>query len=299
MQSPARRWPSLAAAITVLLTGAPVAAAATAAPTQAPTQAPAQRVATLAPHLAELVCAAGGCERLVAVSGHSNYPDSVTRLPQLGDAWAVNLEAVLAQRPDLVIAWADGTPPERVARLQRLGLRVVWLRANTLDSIGSALETVGTWLGTEAIAGKAADAYRQRLAELRLRYRDQPPIRAVYQIETAPAYTINGASPISEMIRLCGGVNVFAALPTMSAVIGQEAMLAAAPEVVLYGREESATAIRAYWSRLASTPATRAGNYYAIDPDLLGRASPRMLDGVVAVCSAFDQGRDRLKSLPR
>jgi len=282
---------SLAAAIAVLLAGALTAAAAASTP--------ARRVATLAPHLAELVCAAGGCERLVAVSGHSNYPDSVTRLPQLGDAWAVNLEAVLAQRPDLVIAWADGTPPERVARLQQLGLRVVWLRANTLDSIGSALETVGTWLGTDAVAGKAADDYRRRLAALRARYRDQPPIRAVYQIETAPAYTINGASPISEMIRLCGGVNVFAALPTMSAVVGQEAMLAAAPDVVLYGREESATAIRAYWSRLASTPATRAGNYYAIDPDLLGRASPRMLDGVVAVCSAFDEARARLRSRPR
>lgn len=256
--------------------------------------APAQRVATLAPHLAELVCAAGGCAQLVAVSGHSNYPDRVTRLPQLGDAWSINLEAVLAQRPDLVIAWADGTPPDRVARLQKLGLRVVWLKTGTLDSVGTALETVGGWLGTEAAARQAAQDYRQRLAALRARYRDETPIRAVYQIETAPAYTVNGASPISEMIRLCGGINVFAALPTISAVVGQEAMLAAAPEVVLYGVEESTATMEAYWARLASTPAARAGNLFAIDPDLLARASPRMLDGVTAICTAFTRARSRL-----
>ena len=262
-------------------------------------EAPAQRVATLAPHLAELVCAAGGCARLVAVSEYSNYPASVTQLPQLGGAWSINLEAVLAQRPDLVIAWADGTPPDQVARLQKLGLRVVWLRANTLDSIGAALETVGGWLGTQEAAAAAANDYRQRLAGLRAQHRDEPAIRAVYQIETSPAYTISAASPISEVMSLCGGVNVFAALPTISAAIGQEAMLAAAPEVVLYGREESAAAIRAYWARLGSAPVAQAGNLYAIDPDLLGRASPRMLDGVIAVCAAFDQARSRLAEVRR
>lgn len=261
--------------------------------------APAQRVVTLAPHLAELVCAAGGCARLVAVSRLSNYPASVTTLPQIGDAWSINLEAVLAQRPDLIIAWADGTPPDRVARLEKLGLKVVWLRANTLDSIGGALETVGDWLGTPTVAAKAATDYRQRLASLRAQYRDRPPIRAVYQIETGPAYTISAASPISEMIALCGGVNVFAGLPTISAVIGQEAMLAAAPDVVLYGTEESTSAMQAYWARLSSTPASQTGNLFTIDPDLLGRASPRMLDGVVAVCAAFDQARTQLDALRR
>ena len=107
-------------------------------------------------------CAAGGCSRLVAVSRLSNVPPEVASLPQLGDAWSINLEAVLAQQPDLVIAWADGTPPDRVARLQKLGLRVVWLRANTLDSVAGAIIAgllVG-WLESIAVGyfgGKARD----------------------------------------------------------------------------------------------------------------------------------------------
>ena len=101
------------------------------------------------------------------------------------------------------------------------------------------------------------------------------------------------------MMALCGGVNVFASLPTISSVVGQEAMLAAAPDAVLYGSEESGTAMHAYWARLASTPASRTGNLYPIDPDLLGRATPRMLDGVVAICTAFDVARARLAGKPR
>lgn len=251
----------------------------------------AERVVTLAPHLAELVCAAGGCARLVGVSARSDYPPEVRARPQIGDAYAVNLEAVLAQRPDLVLGWDGGTPADRIDRLRRLGLKVETLRVEHLDEIGPALERLGRVLGTEAAAREAAGQYRQRLAVLRERHRGDAPIRVVYQIETAPAYTINGASPISEAMAVCGGVNVFAALPRLAEPVGAEAMLAAAPEVVLFGGEDNAAAIRAYWQRLPGTPAAQAGNLYAVNADLLGRATPRLLDGIEEVCRRFDEAR--------
>lgn len=251
----------------------------------------AERVVTLAPHLAELVCAAGGCARLVGVSARSDYPPEVRARPQIGDAYAVNLEAVLALRPDLVLGWDGGTPVDRIDRLRRLGLKVETLRVEHLDEIGPALERLGRVLGTEAAAREAAEQYRQRLAALRERHRGDAPIRVVYQIETAPAYTINGASPISEAMAVCGGVNVFAALPRLAEPVGAEAMLAAAPEVVLFGGEDNAAAIRAYWQRLPGTPAAQAGNLYAVNADLLGRATPRLLDGIEEVCRRFDEAR--------
>ena len=251
----------------------------------------AERVVTLAPHLAELVCAAGGCARLVGVSARSDYPPDVRARPQIGDAFAVNLEAVLALKPDLVLAWDGGTPVERIERLRRLGFRVEPLRVEHLDDIGPTIERLGRLLGTETAAVAAAGEYRERLAALRAQHRGDAPIRVVYQIETAPAYTINGASPISEAMAVCGGVNVFAALPQLAASVSAEAMLAAAPEVVLYGGEDNAAAMRAYWQRLPGTPAARAGNLYAVNADLLGRATPRLLDGIEEVCRRFDEAR--------
>lgn len=283
-----RRWPAALAASMLL-------ALATA---MAPARAEARRVVTLAPHLTELACAAGGCARLVAVSAYSDFPAEVVRLPQVGNGWQVNLEAVLAQQPDLILAWDGGTPADVIARLRALGLRVEALPIATLDGVADALQTVGRWLGTEAEADRAATAYRTRLAAQRAARRGGAPIRVVYQIETAPAYTVNGRSPISEAMAVCGGVNVFAALPTLAAPVGAEAMLLAAPEAVLYGGEENGAAIRGYWQRLASVPAVRRGALYPIDADRLARAGPRLLDGVDEVCSRLDDARRRRAARP-
>lgn len=254
----------------------------------------ADRVVALAPNLAELVCAAGGCARLVGVSARSDYPPEVAKLPQIGDAFAVNLEVVLNLHPDLVLAWDGGTPPEIIARLRGLGLHVEPLAAHGLEGVGAALEQVGVWLGTRAPADAAAQAYRTRLAALRTRWRDAAPIRVVYQVETAPAYTINAASPISEALALCGGVNVFAGLSALAASVSPEAMLAARPEVVLYAGEENQAAMRRYWSRLASAPAQRYGTLYAVNADWLARFGPRLLDGVEEVCGKLDDARRRI-----
>ena len=252
-----------------------------------------QRVVTLAPHLTELVCAVGACERLVGVSAYSNYPPQVSKLPQISDATTVNLEAVLGLKPDLVLAWDGGTPPETAARLRGLGLRVEPVQVKGLDDVAAALERTGALLDTRDAAQRAAQDYRARLAQLRARWRGASPIRTVYQIETAPAYTINRDSPISEAIALCGGINVFADLPRLAAPVSAEAMLAARPEAVIYGGEENTQSIRDYWARLAGAPAARNGNLYPIDANLLGRAAPRLLDGVEQVCTVLDQARAR------
>jgi ABC-type Fe3+-hydroxamate transport system substrate-binding protein len=250
-----------------------------------------QRVVTLAPHLTELVCAAGGCGKLVGVSAYSDYPPQAALLPQISDAATVNLEVVLGLKPDLVLAWDGGTSQETIARLRGLGLRVELLRVERLDEVAAALQQTGALLGTEAAAQLAAQAYAGRLAQLRARWRDAPPIRVVFQIETAPAYIINRNSPISDAMSLCGGVNVFANLPRIATPVSAEAMAAAGPEAVIYGGEENTLAMRDYWKRLPGTPAARYGNLYPVDGNLLGRAAPRLLDGVEQVCTALDRAR--------
>jgi ABC-type hemin transport system substrate-binding protein len=273
------------AAAAALLLGTALAAAAP------PPDAAPQRIVTLAPHLAELVCAVGACERLVGVSAYSDYPRQAARLPAISDAAAVNLEAVLGLRPELVLSWDGGTPPETVARLRGLGLRVEPVSAQRLDDVGAALERVGALTGHLREGQAAAQAYRDRLAALRTRWADAVPIRVVYQIETAPAYTVNRDSPISDAIALCGGINVFAALPQLAAPVSAEAMLAARPEAAIYGAQENAEAMHEYWRRLANAPAARLDNLYAIDAELLERPAPRLPDGIEQLCRALDLAR--------
>lgn len=248
-----------------------------------------ERIITLAPHLAELVCEAGGCESLVAVGAYSNYPPAVQALPQVGDVAQLNLEAVLALKPTRVIAWTGGTPAAQMARLKTLQLPVTSLRFERLDDVATALIELGSVLGTQPIANAAAQRYRQQLQRLRAAHAGAAPVRVLYQIETAPVYSINRHSPISEAITLCGGINVFARLPTLAAPVSDEAVLAAQPQLVVHGPADTA-AVAAYWSRFAKAARVQPQRV-AIDPDLIARSGPRLTEGVQQLCEALDGAR--------
>ena len=256
----------------------------------APVQA-AERVIALSPHLAELACAAGGCERLVGVVAWSDYPERVKALPQVGDAFAVNVEQVVALRPDLVLAWDGGTPREVVDRLRGLKLRVETLAIRRLDEVGDGLRRVGAWLGSPGAGEMAAQRYGARLARLRQRHRGLPELSVFYQIEANPPYSVNRDSPISQAIELCGGRNVFADLPMLAAPVNREAVLARDPQVVVYARQDDVAAIRGYWGRGPGVAATRAGALYEIDGNLLDRATPRLLAGIEQLCDAINDAR--------
>ncbi|PTU31614.1 helical backbone metal receptor [Stenotrophobium rhamnosiphilum] len=253
----------------------------------------AERVVALAPHLAELSCAVGGCNKLVGVANYTDFPAHLEKLPHVGDAFSVNVEALIGLKPDLVLVWDGGTPPETTERLAVLGLRVVPIKVNKLADVATALERVGQLLGTADAGRAAAAAYRKRLAGLYERYRGVKPLRVMYQIEANPAFTINGQSPISEAMAVCGGVNVFAGLSQLAAPVTKESVLAANPDVVIYGEQDMGAEIRHYWAAFPQAKAQKNKNIYSMDASLLGRYSQRMLDGVEQLCSALQTARSK------
>lgn len=245
-----------------------------------------ERLVTLAPHLAELVCAAGACEQLVAVSAYTDYPPEAAARPTIGDAYQVSLEAVLGHRPTRVLVWEGGTPPERAERLRALGMRVEPIAIAHLDDIPRALRQLGRSVGDPVVAEAAAVSFETRLAALRNRYRDVPRLRAFYQIDTQPVFTVSGRSPISEALRVCGAENVFADLGSIAATVSVESLIATRIDVVIHGEREQ-EAIAGFWSRLPLREG-RPPVQIAIDADRLARASPRLLDVLEPLCAALD-----------
>ncbi|MES0872915.1 helical backbone metal receptor [Sinimarinibacterium thermocellulolyticum] len=249
-----------------------------------------ERIVALAPHLAELTCAVGACERLVGVVAYTDAPAQAARLPQVGDAYGVNLEALLRLQPDLVLAWDGGTPAAVIERLRGLGLAVETVAIRDLDGIGAAMVRIGERIDAPDTARAAAD-YRRRLHELRARYRDRRRLRAFYQTETAPAFSINRRSPIHEALSLCGAKNVFADLPALAAAVSLEAVIAARPEVVVHTQQEDQQAMARYWARLPQLPPSDPRRRVVVDGNTLTRQSPRMLDGIAELCEGLDRVR--------
>lgn len=253
---------------------------------------PAQRIVSLAPHLTEVLFAAGAGSHLVGVVQYSDYPDAAKKIAQVGSFSAVDMEAVIALKPDLVIAWKSGNRDQRFDMLERLGIPVYLNEAHTLDDVARSLERFGLLAGTAREADAAARAFRARHAALVQRYAQRAPVTVFYQIWNKPLMTINGQHTISDVIALCGGQNVFARLPLLAPTVTEEAVIAAAPQVIVAsGMDEARPEWLEYWRRWTTIPAVANDRLYFIPPDLLQRHTPRLLDGAERLCAQLDEAR--------
>jgi iron complex transport system substrate-binding protein len=257
-------------------------------------QGPAQRIVSLSPHITELLYAAGAGDRIVGTVAYSDYPAAAQRLPRVGDIRVLDLERIIALRPDLVIVWLTGSPQSQLDVLTALDLPIYYNEPRTLDEIGSTLERLGALAGTPEPAQAAAQAFRGRLAALRERYRGRDEVTVFHQIWEQPLMTVNGEHLISQVLQLCGGRNVFAQLRPLAAQVGVEAVLEADPEVIGAGGMGSPSeAGLATWLAWPQLRAVARRNFYVVDPSLISQHAPRILDGAEQICSQLDAARAR------
>ncbi|MDQ2694606.1 MAG: cobalamin-binding protein [Pseudomonadota bacterium] len=256
---------------------------------------PARRIVSLAPHATELLFAVGAGPQVVGVMAFSDYPPPARALPRVGGYAGLDLEAIVALRPDLVVAWSSGNPAAHIDRLRALGMAVFVSEPRRLDDIPRTLDRLGALTGHRDEARRAAAAFRARLAALAQRHRERPKVRVFYQVWDRPLVTLNGEHLVNHLIELCGGRNVFAALPVLAPHVGVEAVIAAAPQaIVASGTAAAASRWLFAWRRWDTLPAVAAGNLFMIHPDLGLRPTPRILEGAQALCGALEQARRSL-----
>lgn len=257
---------------------------------------PAKRIISLAPHTTELLFSAGAGERIVATVDYSDFPEAAKKIPRIGGYSQFDLEAVLARRPDLIVAWKSGNNAAVLEKLQRLGIPVFLSEPKHLEGIADEIDALAILTGTSTIATPVTQAWRQHLAGLRQRYRNSASVSVFYEIWNQPLMTVNGQHIISEVMALCGGHNVFAGLPSLAAQISVEAVLAADPQVIIAsGMGEEHPEWLDDWRRWPGMKAVKGNHLYFIPPDLLQRNTLRILDGAERMCASIDQVRQAKK----
>ena len=257
---------------------------------------PARRIASLAPHITETLFAAGVGAQVIATVDYSDYPPAASQLPRIGSFERVDLEALLLHKPDLVIVWQSGNPSGLIEKIRALGLPLYINQSSKIDDLARDLERFG-YLGGQAKSGEeAALRFRQKLALLRVQYADKPKVRVFYEVWNQPLMTVGGPQVISDVIRLCGGENIFSSLRVMAPIISAEAVLAARPEaIVAAGMGDARPEWLDDWKIWPTLPAVVQGNLFHIHPDLMHRHSPRLLDGAARLCEQLEEARQRRK----
>ncbi|QOY95756.1 cobalamin-binding protein [Massilia sp. UMI-21] len=257
-------------------------------------QQPARRVISMAPHATELLFAAGGGKQVVGAMNYSDYPEAAKKLPLVGSNSVIDMERVLALKPDLIVVWHSGNTARQIAQLASLGVPVFHSEPRTLGQVADNVERLGQLLGTQQAAAGVAAGLRARLAALGARYGKRSPVTVFYQIWDQPLYTLNDAQIASDAIRVCGGRNVFGALKVVAPEVSIEAVLAADPEAILAGqRTDPANPGVRLWEPYRSMTAVKRGNLLSVDGELLTRPGPRAIEGAAALCEALEGVRQR------
>ena len=249
---------------------------------------PATRIVALAPHAVEMLYKVGAGDALVGAIDGSDYPAAALRLPRVGNYRGIPLEAVLAREPDLVVAWASGTPRALIERLRELGIAVYASEPRALSDVAENLRDLGRLAGRGQRGQYQSAVYLARLAALKQTF-DEPP-RVFYQLGASPLTTLAGGHIVSQVIRACGGVPLFAEQPVLVPQIGREALIAARPTVILSAARDDDW--QAAWQRWSLVPAVANGQLYTLEPDWISRPGPRLLDAMAQACAALRRSAD-------
>ncbi|MEY4751839.1 MAG: hypothetical protein RIQ60_4053 [Pseudomonadota bacterium] len=282
---------------------------------------PAQRIVAVSPHITELLFAAGAGAAVVGVDAWSDYPAAARALPRVGDLNALDLERIVALKPDLIVIWGHGNSQRQLDVLAALGLPYYIDEPRRLDDIPRSLERLGRLAGRADAAQHAAAQLRQALDELAARARNVDPVAVFYQVWDAPLLTVNDRTLIGDVIRLCGGRNVFGHLPMQAPQLNIEAVLEADPAVILATRPgggdaepaappgsaasaagqtlpdawaTQAAAVDpafALWRRWPRLHAVRRSQLVSLPDDLISRHGPRIVQGARLLCAALEQVR--------
>jgi iron complex transport system substrate-binding protein len=261
-----------------------------------------QRIITLAPHLTELVDAAGGTERLVSVSAFSNFPESVKQLPITSDARSIDLEKMKSLRPDLIIYWRGGTSESQIQSIKKTfnkDVQFISVQPKKLSDIATDIETIGKALGAEPVAKKNADALRLKIAALSTKQRNskqknnsERKVRVFYQVWAQPLMTLNQDHIIGDIIQLCGGEQLFASEKVLVPTVSREAVIKANPEIIFTAVDSSK--MKTDWSMWSSFPqlaATKNKAFIDLDGDIISRPSPRIMQGAEKICAEINKVR--------
>ena len=256
-----------------------------------------KRIITLAPHLSELVDAAGGSERLVSVSAYSNLPESVKQLPITSDARSIDLEKMKSLRPDLIIYWLGGTSESQIQSIKKTfnkDVQFISVQPKKLSDIANDIETIGKALGTESVAKKNADALRLKITELNSKQKNtsKRKVRVFYQVWAQPLMTLNQDHIIGDIIQRCGGEQLFANEKVLVPTVSREAVIKANPEIIFTAVDS--TKINTDWSMWSSFPqlaATKNRAFIDLDGDIISRPSPRIMQGAEKICAEINKVR--------
>jgi iron complex transport system substrate-binding protein len=244
------------------------------------------RVIALAPSITEVIYDLDQEKRLVGATQYSTHPSEAKSLPRVGSYVRLDIEKIVALRPDLCVAIKDGNPKHIIDKIVSLGIPVYVIDPRSLLQIMDTITRLGDLLHAERAAADLVDDMEKRIERVQTLVggaRSKP--RVFFQIDAEPLFSAGNNTFIHELIELAGGINTAAGenpYPRYS----WEDILVLQPEIVLIssmaGGLDPEDLIKT-WRKWDQLSAVNNDKVFVVDADLFDRPTSRLVDGLEVI----------------
>jgi len=251
---------------------------------------PPRRIVSLIPSTTETLCALGLADALVGVTVYCREPADVVRTKvRVGGEKNPDLEKIRALAPDLVVANVEENVREHIDTLRQWEIPVWVTYPRTVADAVRMIRELGTVTGTEVRATALADELDGLLARVSAIAAGRPPVPVFYAIWREPWMTIGRDTYIHDMLRVCGGANVFAEHPDRYPAVTLEEVAARRPHVILLPDEpfRFREVHRRDFARFADVPAVGSGRIHLVDGKPFSWHGPRIGEALRTLPALF------------
>jgi iron complex transport system substrate-binding protein len=257
---------------------------------------PVKRIVSMAPSVTEMLFAIGLDEEIAGVTNFCDYPDAAREKPKIGGYYDPNIEAILSLAPDLIVATPDGYSKERIEKLDQAGISVFVVNPQKIDEVLETMLTLGEVIGKDDAAKQVVGDLRTRVEAVRKKV-DSIPVenrpKVFYEIGHNPLITAGPGTFVDNLISAAGGINIASDAPTDWPRYSVEAVIMKEPDIIITaphvpsGEDSAAEADVSVWRKYKNIPAVQNSRIYPVDPNILLRSGPRIVDGLEELYNLF------------
>lgn len=253
-----------------------------------------RRIISMAPSITEILFALGAGDRVAGVTNFCDWPPEAKDKPKVGDFSKHSMEMIISLSPDLVIATSDAPNPKLLDDLKLHNLPYFVVGSFSLDGIVKEIKAIGEVIGEREKAAALAINLETRINQVAEKVKSAKPVRTVLVLERNPLITAGPGTFIDDIIRAAGGVNIASDSLVKYPKYSIERLIYDSPEVLidsarmnLKNRKEHDIATIDFWQKYDAIPAVQNGRIITINPDIIVRPGPRLVDGFEELARAL------------
>jgi iron complex transport system substrate-binding protein len=241
-----------------------------------------KRVMAFAASMTEMLFAVCDTASIVGRTPHCDYPAGVQSKPVVNN-YPVDLEQVLALRPDVIFTIEGITPLDVAARLEELGVPVFYQKYRSVEDVLTGMEEIGRIMGREQQANHLADSLRNQIQALEQRYSQQPQQQKVLAITWSdPIYVYGQNTIFTDKLRILGARNAMQEVFDQPyPALTREYILKLNPDVLVGGSPERLEKeFFSLYPELRKIAAYQNKRLYAPTGNLMERPGPRVVESI-------------------